>query len=175
MIMRLTLCRGAPSSCSSSSWYDYGMRTIVQVRRVRGGLPPDPVPFVLHKVCSALSSSTLARACWRIPAGGEALLCCSSCLESRSNGSGRVPRCLEWVRFSHNYLGQGPAGGRLLALKVSSRIRGSPFARCWFKSFARYVVARCSWAFGVCVPVGLGTPVWVFLCLWVCPGCAVSA
>ena len=55
------------------------------------------------------------------------------------------------ISYSHYYLGQGAAGGRRLALEVSSRIRDSTFARCRSKSFARYGVAHCSW--GVCVGV----------------------
>ena len=83
---------------------------------------------------------------------GEVLLCGHFCRQFLSNTPGRVPRCLEWVRYSLDYLGQGPAGGRRLALRVSPSIRDSTFARCRFSSFVRYGVARCSC--GVCVCVG---------------------
>ena len=144
-----TPCRGAPSSCSTCSRYVYFMRAMVQVRRVRWGQPPDPVPSVLFKAAYASSSSTCSGACWWIPAGGEVLLCGHFCRQCLSNAPCRVPRCLKWVRHSLDNLGQGPAGGRQLALRVSPSVCDSTFARCRFSSFARYGVARCSW--GVCV------------------------
>ena len=73
---RLPLCQGTPSSCTTSSWYVYVMRTVVQVRRVRQGPPPDPMPFVRYKMGYASTSSSLLGACWCIPAGEEVLLCC---------------------------------------------------------------------------------------------------
>ena len=57
--------RGAPSSCATSLWYVYDLRTMVQVRRVRRG------PGADH----ASTSSSLLKACWWIPAGEEVQLC----------------------------------------------------------------------------------------------------
>ena len=68
---RLHLSRSALSPCTTSSWYVYVMRTMVQVRRVRWGPPPDPMPFVLYKMPYASTSSSL------LGASGEEVLLCS--------------------------------------------------------------------------------------------------
>ena len=140
----------------------FGMRTIVQVRRV------------LYKVYSAPSSSSLARTCWWIPAGGEPLLCYSFCRCSRFLGYSLVPRCLVWVRFVHGSLVQGPAGGRRLALMASSSFSRSSVARCCSKLFPRYVVARGFWGLEPVFLLVSGLPCGSSCRLWVCPGCAVS-
>ena len=134
-------------------------------------LPPESVPFAQHKVTYASTSSLLHRACWSILAGGEILLCCRSCSAFHSTASGRLPRCFEWVHFSHYYLGQGPAGGRRLAMLVSWSTRGGTIARYVFKSFSsRYGVAHCSWGVwglsfrGVSLGRSLVCCVWFLLC-----------
>ena len=88
----------------------------------------------------------------------KVLLCYSLCRGFRFLGSGRVPRCLESVRFFHGMLAQGPADGRRLALMASSSFCRSSVARCCSKVFPRYVVARGSWVLGPMCLLGSGPP-----------------
>ena len=68
--------RAAPSSPASLSLFHLVTRAMVHVSRARQGPAPDPTPYVLDKHDYASTSSTRARACWWIPAGGKARLCC---------------------------------------------------------------------------------------------------
>ena len=67
--------RGAPSSCTSSSWYFSVTRTMVRGPRVRRGPAPDPIPLVFDRWPSASTSHSWLMACWWIPPGGKVRLC----------------------------------------------------------------------------------------------------